>query len=147
MLGDNRCITTFLLCALLMAGTGVGRAEVFTFDTPEEWSNWQFPIGVVEPNEQGQLQLKKYRKKIDAVKDAHLFTHSTQTRGDVSGGLWLAGSAAETADLVIDGDVQTFWQPDENDHVTEWVVEIDLGRTVLAEEIRLHFPDREGARP
>ena len=147
MLGSNRSSRTFLLCALLMAGTGLGRAEVFTFDTPEEWSSWQFPIGVVEPNEQGQLQLKKFRKQIDAVKDAHLFSHSTQKRGDVNGGIWLAGSAAETADRVIDGDVQTFWQPDENDHVTEWVVEIDLGRTVLAEEIRLHFPDREGARP
>lgn len=147
MLGNNRGCTTFLLCALLMAGTGVGHAEVFTFDTPEEWSSWQFPIGVVEPNEQGQLQLKKFRKQIDAVEDAHLFSHSTQARGDVNGGIWLAGSAAETADHVIDGDLQTIWQPDENDHVTEWVVEIDLGRTVLAEEIRLHFPDREGARP
>ena len=29
----------------------------------------------------------------------------------------------------------------------DWFVQIDLGRAVLANEIRLHFPDQEGARP
>ena len=147
MSANNPGFTRFLLCALLLAGTGSGQAEVFTFDSPEEWSSWQFPVGVVEPNEQGQLQLKKFRKKINAVEDAHLFSHPTQQRGDVSGGIWLAGSAAQTADRVIDGNVETFWQPNENDELVDWVVEIDLGRTVLAEEIRLHFPNQEGARP
>jgi hypothetical protein len=147
MLGKNHRYTAYLLCALLWAGADSGRAEVFTYDTQAEWSTWQFPAGVVQPSAEGQLRLREFRKRINAAEDAHLFSHPTQQRGEVSGGIWLAGSAAGAAGRIIDGDEKTFWQPDQDDQLVDWVVEIDLGRTVLAEELRLHFPDREGARP
>ena len=76
------------------------------------------------------------------IADAHLFTHKTKTRGDeIPGGIWEAGSGQATADRVIDGDPATFWKPDPDDVVGEWFVQIDLGRAVLAKEIRLKFPD------
>lgn len=124
-----------------------GRAEVFTFDSPDKWQTWQTPAGVVEISPQGHLQLTKYRKNIDPLRDAALFTHPTQKRGEVPGGIWNAGSNARTAGRIIDGDPQTFWQPDPADDLSSWLVEIDLGRAVLAKEIRLRFPSREGARP
>lgn len=124
-----------------------GRAEVFTFDSPDKWQTWQIPAGVVEISPQGHLQLTKYRKNIDPLRDAALFTHPTQKRGEVPGGIWNAGSNARTAGRIIDGDPQTFWQPDPADDLSSWLVEIDLGRAVLAKEIRLRFPSREGARP
>ena len=49
--------------------------------------------------------------------------------------------------LAIDGDPQTFWRPDPAAAPEDWFITIDLGRAVLAREIRLTFPDREGARP
>ena len=42
---------------------------------------------------------------------------------------------------------KTFWQPDPDDALDQWSVQLDLGRPVLARQIRLVFPDREGARP
>ena len=53
----------------------------------------------------------------------------------------------ELAPLAIDGDPATFWQPAADDPLGRWVLDIDLGRVVLARHIRLVFPDREGARP
>ena len=50
------------------------------------------------------------------------------------------------APLLIDGDT-TYWKPNGNDAVDQWIVQIDLGRAVLVKEIRLHFPNEEGARP
>jgi hypothetical protein len=136
----------FLGLALLLA-LGRARAEVFTFDRADEWRTWQLPAGVVEVLPQGAVQLTKYRKNIDPLRDAALFTHPTQKRGEVQGGIWNAGSNARDAERIIDGDARTFWKPDPGDDPSSWVVEIDLGRAVLARGIRLRFPDQEGARP
>ena len=96
---------------------------------------------------EGVLRLTKYRKEVDAIRDAHLFTHSTQKRGEVAGGIWQVGSGSVTAANAIDGDPATFWQPDPADELKNWFLDIDLGRAVLARHIRLTFPDQEGARP
>ena len=50
-------------------------------------------------------------------------------------------------DLLIDGDSSTFWQPETGDALKQWYVDIDLGRAVLARQIRLRFPDEPGAKP
>ena len=76
------------------------------------------------------------------------FRHATQERGEVAGGIWEAKSSPQTADLIVDGDLAPpIWQPDPDDALDQWSVQIDLGRPVLARQIRLVFPDREGARP
>ena len=98
--------------------------------------------------EQGQLSLVKFRKDINLIEDAHLFVHETRKRGDaVAGGLWQAGSNEADARLAIDGDPTTYWQPSPDDAREDWFITIDLGRAALAREIRLKFPDQEGARP
>ena len=133
--------------AILFLSAIWSRAEIYTFDTPARWRTWQIPHGIVQVTDEGHLELTKYRKNINAVSDAHLFSHPTQTRGAVSGGIWKAGTRSFMANRIIDGNLETFWQPDPGDDLVDWVVEIDLGRSVLAKEIRLTFPDREGARP
>ena len=122
-------------------------AETLKFDRAEDWRTWTAPAGLITFGEEGALQLVKFRKGIDAVKDAPLFFYESKERGLISGGLWEAGSNPAAGELVIDGDPETFWQPDDSDPVEDWAIEIDLGRAVLAQEIRLVFPNREGARP
>ena len=140
--------TGFLLCSLiLLLCTRASQAERLTFDRAADWESWQVPYGLVEVGDSGQLQLVKYHKNTNVVADASLFRHATRTRGEVSGGIWEAGSGQATAGRVIDGDPATFWKPDTSDVVGEWFVQVDLGRAVLAKEIRLKFPDQEGARP
>jgi hypothetical protein len=136
------------LCGLVLLSTRIVSAERLSFDSAADWATWEKPYGLVQVGADGQLQLIKYRKNTDVIADAPLFTHPSKTRGDaVPGGIWEAGSGQATADRVIDGDPETFWKPNPDDVVGEWFVQIDLGRAVLAKEIRITFPDREGARP
>ena len=137
----------FLLISVFCSAAMLG-AEEFRFDGQAAWSTWQRPHGLVEFDETGQLRLVKYRKNINAIDNAPDFTHLTRSRGEnVPGGLWEAGTNPTDAGRVIDGDNTTFWQASPDDPLGDWFVQIDLGRAVLAEEIRLHFPDQEGARP
>lgn len=122
-------------------------SEILTFQGREAWETWQTPFGLTEVGENGQLQLVKFRKDINAVADAQRFSYESKRRGRVAGGVWEAASNPADAAYIIDGDLQTFWRPDPADAVEDWAVEIDLGRAVLAREIRLVFPDEEDARP
>ena len=138
-----------VLCGFfLLLFTSRGRADLLTFDSAEEWALWEKPFGLTQIGEKGQLQLVRFRKDINVVQDAHLFFHPTKSRGEVEpGGLWSVGSGRETAERVIDGDPETYWKPDPQAALEDWSIIIDLGRAVLAREIRLTFPDQEGARP
>lgn len=136
-----------LLLCLLCSATALG-AEEFRFDSPAAWSSWEMPFGLVQFGDEGQLELVEYRKNINAVADARNFAHLTRSRGEnVAGGIWEAGSNPGAANRLIDGDPTTYWQASPGDNLGDWFVQIDLGRAVLAKEIRLKFPDREGARP
>jgi hypothetical protein len=140
-----RLVLFALSCLLLAAPLA---ADMLSFDSAEEWALWQKPFGLTQVGAEGQLQLVKFRKDINLTQDAHLFTHKTRTKGDdVPGGLWQAGSNLADAPLVIDGDPSTYWQPDPADAREDWFITIDLGRAALAREVRLTFPDQEGARP
>ena len=123
-------------------------AEEFRFDSAASWSTWKRPYGLIEFDDSGRLRLVKFRKNINAIADAPDFTHLTRSRGaNVPGGIWEAGSNPAAAGRIIDGDRETFWQASADDDLGDWFVQIDLGRAVLANEIRLHFPDQAGARP
>ena len=139
----------YRVCCLLLGllSYGPSRAEEVRFDTPAEWATWEFPVDIVQFADDGSLKLKKFRKQINATLDAHLFTHPSQQRGEVQGGIWRAGSNEADAPKLIDGDPATYWQPDAADQLVDWSVDIDLGRPVLAREIKLTFPDAAGARP
>ena len=131
----------------LLLGIGAVWADALRFDSAAAWRTWQMPNDLVQIEADGRLRLTKFRKEINAVANAGDFRHPTQERGEVTGGIWEAKSNPQTADLIVDGDAATFWQPDLDDALDQWSVQIDLGRPVLARQIRLLFPDREGARP
>ena len=131
----------------LLLGIGAVWADALRFDSAAAWRTWQMPNDLVQIGADGGLRLTKFRKEINAVANAGDFRHPTQERGEVSGGVWEAKSNPQTADLIVDGDLETFWQPDPDDALDQWSVQLDLGRPVLARQIRLVFPDREGARP
>ena len=138
----------FLCCFILFLCARVGQADILTFDSAAEWEAWEAPYGLIQVSEEGKLQLVKFRKDISAVQDAHQFRHlSRKSNEEVAGGIWEAGTDLSSADRIIDGDQQTYWQPDPDALLKDWFVQIDLGRAVLAKEIRLTFPDEEGARP
>ena len=52
-----------------------------------------------------------------------------------------AGSNPHLARFLVDDDPDTFWEPDPSDPLSSWWVEVDLGRLVPVERLRLQFVD------
>ncbi len=136
----------FYASILVLCGSPAS-ADELRFASAAAWDTWQLPAGLIQFDAEGALSLTRFEQRIDAVSDARAYRHLTKERGLVRGGIWQAGSNRAAAVRVIDGDRRSFWQPDLNDGVRNWNIEIDLGRVVLAQEVILHFPDRAGARP
>ena len=104
-------------------------AEQVSFNTPSAWREWRYPKGAVEISPFGAIRPIEVRKGIDAIRDAAAF----------GGGVRAVGSGANSAQFVMDSDPTTGWQPDPADPSDSWWIEVDLGRMVTAERIRLDF--------
>ena len=79
--------------AWLALPTVSGWTEMLSFDSAEKWQSWTMPAGLVQVDAEGVLRLTKYRKEVDAIRDAHLFTHSTQNAAK-----WQAESGRSAAE-------------------------------------------------
>ena len=131
-----------------------------------DWNQWslgslQEPLGpvrqdVVEITSQGSMVPRLFRKNTDAVSDApdfereldsnykDLFVNTFEVERTlfVRGGIKNAGSNVARAGNIIDRDsdrFRSFWEPDPDDALEDWWVEIDLGRLVSADRIVLRF--------
>ena len=110
----------------------------------DDLDGWDFPRGLVTIDESG-LQVKRFAKSFNAVSTIDGFRglpvgdHGTQAVRTQSG--------AATADMVRDGDPDTWWSPSTDDSQDKWWIELDLGRTVVADKLRLIFADADSARP
>ncbi len=79
-----------------------------------------------------------------ATKDKHPFPiYEYFVRQGVS----RIGSGSVEQEALFDGDPDTFWEPDADDPIENWWIEIDLGRTVLVDEIALKFVDAGNGDP
>ena len=140
---------SLLICFILI---GVCLAEVdvlagtYTVDQKAQWEEWTVPKGVVELGEDGSVRLVWFRRNIDPIADAEKFEHKTRERGMVRGGIRVRSNQRDVSYLT-DKDVDTYWKPDPDDPLDAWSVEVDLGRVVLADHIKLIFADTVGAKP
>ena len=62
-------------------------------------------------------------------------------------GISRVGSNPQLADRILDGDPTTFWEPDPRDPIEQWWIEVDLGRAVPVERLKLQFVDEELGDP
>jgi hypothetical protein len=124
-----------LMLAALGCGSGLAYGERLSFDTQDAWRAWFLPVGAVEITAAGQVRPVPVRKHVNAVLDAGAF----------GGGIRAAGSNPQEAARAADGDPATGWAPDPRDPVENWWIEVDLGRLVTAEKIRIRFA--EGSQP
>lgn len=115
--------------------------ERYIIDTKADWQKWTYPsCGVVKVTDDGWVRVGYVRKHVNACLNAHEFTYQGHT-GQATGGIRSAGSNPGSAEYVIDGDLTTFWAPDLEDDVGKWWIEVDLGRAVVAEKLRLRFAE------
>ena len=145
---------TFLLftglAALVLAAYAQTRRaglEVYRVDRQSEWRQWTFPAGTLALSPSGSVTPVEFKGEHNAAANASEFTHELVSGKEMRGGAWKAGSNLARAGRAIDGRAHTFWQPDPEAPLEDWWIEINLGRAVLVSEIRLIFPDQEGARP
>jgi hypothetical protein len=140
----NRISHSLLTLAFLV---GAAQAqEAFEVNTKAQWETWTFPVGTIDISDDGSIRPVRFEQPFNAAPSAPLFFHDLKS-GEQQGGVWKVGSNTVDAARIIDDDPTTYWQPSQDDPVDSWWIEIDLGRMVAVTEVRLHFPDEEGARP
>ena len=98
-------------------------------DSKDHWDRWQSAFKTIQISEEGEVRPAFIRKEINAVANAAEF----------GGGIRAAGSNLAAADALLDGDMNTFWEPDLSDPPENWWMQIDLGRGVSATKIVLKF--------
>lgn len=135
-----------LSIALLLAAPALGQdgyrifADRVEVSGAEQWSIWQAPLGARTVHPDGSVEPRFLRRDINAALDADQFIYVSE--GDtLTGGIEAAGSNAQAAALIIDGDPTTYWEPDPLDAVDTWWIDIDLGRVVVATRIVVRFVD------
>ena len=128
--------------ALLSAQEGYWLlANQVRVDRAEHWQAWEAGTGTLIIGADGTVRPRFLRRDVNAVLNAREFK-SVDARGDtLTGGIRYAGSSKGTAERVMDGNLNTWWEPDRNDSVEKWSLEIDLGRTVIARRVVVRFAE------
>ena len=98
--------------------------------TPDHWRGWEAPTGARLIEDDGTVTPRFLRSHINAVSSAgndSILARVTTT------------SNFQDAELVVDGSDLTYWEPAPDDDLSRWTLDIDLGRTLIAERIVLRF--------
>ena len=131
------------------------RTDRVEVQTRTHWQAWDFPTDMVEISPTGTIKSKYIQSPHNAVLDAENFTYginaahralydnSFDADGEIlaRGGIKKALSNGHLASRMIDGDEESFWEPDPLDPLETWVLEIDLGRLVSAPSLVLRFAE------
>ena len=140
------------------AGHRVSGNQV-TISGRSQWDNWSFPDGTAVISPTGEVRAQKIEKQTNAVSDIVEYLRYNPpasigkkevediTLADAIKG----GSNVENVANVFDGDLSTYWEPEEpsadRDLASQWWFVADLGRVVFAEKIVVRFAEEEIGDP
>ena len=158
-------VSVFVPAALLLAISAsgqvshrLGSSQVVVSDKGH-WENWEFAEGTIDISDSGEIIPHFWRKNTNAVLDIvdHLRWNPPEYIGKKAPeeiGLADAISAGSNqGDVVnaLDGDPDTYWEPDPPQEDIElsgqWWFVIDLGRIVLTDRIVLRFVEEGEGDP
>jgi hypothetical protein len=123
------------------------------------WQNWTFPSGTLVISPDGEVQTQRVSRSTNAVFDIVDYLRfnppsaidSKETADIVLADGIKGGSNIGDVVNVLDGDLSTYWQPDEpvgdSDLASQWWFTIDLGRLVFADELVLRFVEEGQGDP
>ena len=125
---------------VLVAQTGyrLTRDEV-VIDRAAHWAEWEAPVGTHVVAAEGAVLPRFLRRDINAALNAMEFETPEAGRDTLVGGIRIAGSSAVQAPFIMDGDQDTYWEPDPADPLKDWFVDVELGRTVIAKRVVVRF--------
>ena len=111
-------------------------------DSKEHWERWHSAANTVQISDEGVKPAfirKHTRLEIDGEEVVVPGINAALNAVDFGGGVLNAGSNRSSGIDLMDGRMDTFWEPDPSDLLQDWWVQIDLGRTVSATKIVLKF--------
>ena len=145
-LASPRLMLLFSLFSVqaLSAQEGEGYRLLFNqvrVDRPVHWRAWDAPTGVQVVHADGTVEPRFLRRVIEVAQDAPDFTYiSTFASEDtLQGGIYAVGTSQRQASFVLDGNPNTYWEPQRTSSLDHWFLEIDLGRAVIAHRVVLRF--------
>ncbi len=111
-----------------------------------DFESWDPPKGLVDVRSDG-IEVRRFGKSFNAVANAHEF--SSVVIGDLYGSVRPVRTPSNQTDAqrIADQDPNTWWKPLADDPTENFWVELDLGRAVIADKIRITFPDTTDAHP
>ncbi|MBI2502402.1 MAG: hypothetical protein HYW07_04110, partial [Candidatus Latescibacteria bacterium] len=136
-----------LLILVLARGAAQGQqghqvlADRVQVQGAEQWQAWTVPPGVRVVREDGAVEPRFLRREFNALGDAGTFQYVRPSAPEdtLIGGIRSAGTNLQVAPALIDGDLSTYWEPAPDAPLDQWSVELDLGRTLIVQRIRLRF--------
>ena len=141
-----RAISLWVLSAWLFAGLAdptaaqsgfILRSDRIDIDGAARWRAWEIPFGTATIDSRG-VTANFVQREHNATRDAGDFPIGAE---EETGGISAVGSNRVLGPGIIDGDAETFWEPDLNLAPETWWAEVNLGRAVSARRITLRFVD------
>lgn len=157
LLRNTVCIAIFCAFGILSRPTtGWGQngysleANRVVIDSKEQWEQWQYASKTIQITEEG-VKPTFFRKsttiEVDGREESVTGVNAALNAIELGGGALGAGSNSGGVTNVMDGDLNTYWEPDLSDPLQDWWMQIDLGRTVAATKIVLKFVEEDLGDP
>jgi hypothetical protein len=111
-------------------------------DSREHWEFWDSAANTIQISDEGVKPAfirKHTRLEIDGGEVVVPGINAALNAAEFGGGVLNAGSNRPSDTDVMDGRMDTFWEPDASDLLQDQWLQIDLGRTVSATRIVLKF--------
>ena len=111
-------------------------------DSKEQWSFWKAAAKTIQVTDEG-VRPGFMRKSTEIELDGQMVRvpgiDVVPNASEFGGGIKAAGSNASIAADLMDGDLDTYWEPDMDDPIENWWVQIDLGQLISVTKIVLRF--------
>ena len=146
-----KLVSTSLVCLLgrMLLGDSAWGQEGFSIqdgaaviEYRDHWASWQSVAKTIQITEEGVKPAfirKSTKIEIDGVEQVVPGINAVLNASEFGGGIWEAGSNRLSAENLMDGRMDTYWEPDTSTPLRDWWVQIDLGRAVSANKIVLKF--------
>jgi len=139
LLGVVTLVTLTLTHAVAQQGHAVRGNQVIV-DQASHWNAWAGAASLVQVSQRDGVTPLLVRKNINAALDAPQFSITGAGGPEV-------GSGSATRLNVIDGDPTTSWGPDPRSPLSDWWLDLNLGRLVAVQKIVIHFADEGEGDP
>jgi len=119
-------------------------------DSRDHWELWNAAANTVQISDEGVKPAfirKHTRLEVDGEEVIVPGINAVLNAGEFEGGVLNAGSNRSSAIDVMDGEMNTYWEPDVTDLLQDWWLQIDIGRTVSATRIVLKFVEEDLGDP